>query len=88
MRTLIVLPTYNEAENIDGVLRRVRRAVPEADMLVIDDGSPDGTARLAEAVAASLGRIEVLRRPAKSGLGSAYRAGFRIGLARGYDAFV
>ncbi|HZJ27336.1 MAG TPA: polyprenol monophosphomannose synthase [Acidimicrobiia bacterium] len=88
MRTLVVLPTYNEAENIDTVLRRVRHVVPDADILVVDDGSPDGTADLAEKVAAQTGRIEVLRRAAKSGLGSAYRAGFRIGLARGYDALV
>lgn len=88
MRTLVVLPTYNEAENIDTVLRRVRAAVPDADILVVDDGSPDGTADLAEKTASQAGNIEVLRRAAKSGLGSAYRAGFRIGLARGYDAFV
>ncbi len=88
MRVLVVLPTYNESENIDEVLRRLRRAVPGADILVVDDGSPDGTADRAEALGAELGHVEVLRRPAKAGLGSAYRAGFRIGLARGYDVFV
>jgi dolichol-phosphate mannosyltransferase len=88
MRTLVVLPTYNEAENIDDVLTRLRRAVPDAHVLVIDDHSPDGTAERADKLALELGSIEVLRRPAKAGLGSAYRAGFRIGLARGYDAFV
>jgi dolichol-phosphate mannosyltransferase len=88
MRTFVVLPTYNESENIEVVLRRVRAAVPDADVLVVDDNSPDGTADLAEKVGVELGGIEVLRRPMKSGLGSAYRAGFRLGLDRGYDAFV
>jgi dolichol-phosphate mannosyltransferase len=88
MRTLVVLPTYNESENIETVVRRVREVVPTADILVVDDGSPDGTADIAEKLAVELGQIEVLRRAAKSGLGSAYRAGFRIGLERDYDAFV
>jgi dolichol-phosphate mannosyltransferase len=88
MRTFVVLPTYNESENIEVVLRRIRTVVPDADILVVDDNSPDGTGDLAQKVGVELGRIEVLRRPAKSGLGSAYRAGFRIGLDRGYDRFV
>ncbi|MGZ8764373.1 MAG: polyprenol monophosphomannose synthase [Acidimicrobiia bacterium] len=88
MRTLVVLPTYNESENIETVLRRVRAVEPEADILVVDDNSPDGTADIAEKVGLDLGRIEVLRRAAKSGLGSAYRAGFRLGLDRDYDRFV
>lgn len=88
MRTLVVLPTYNEAENIDDVLQRLRRAVPDAHVLVVDDRSPDGTADRAEKLGRELGNVEVLRRPAKAGLGSAYRSGFRIGLARGYDALV
>ncbi len=88
MRTLVVLPTYNEAENIEDVLSLVRRAVPEAHVLVVDDGSPDGTAEIAERVGAELGQIEIMRRAAKSGLGSAYRAGFRHGLAEGFEAFV
>jgi dolichol-phosphate mannosyltransferase len=70
------------------VLERTRAALPDADILVIDDGSPDGTAELAEKLGHTLGGIEVLRRPGKSGLGSAYRAGFRIGLARGYDVMI
>ena len=85
MRTLVVLPTYNEAENIDDVLTRLRRAVPDAHVLVVDDHSPDGTADRAEKLGLELGDVEVLRRPSKAGLGSAYRAGFRIGLARGFD---
>lgn len=88
MRTLIVLPTFEEAENIEEVLERVRAVVPDADVLVVDDNSPDGTADLAEASGARLGGVSVLRRPGKAGLGSAYRAGFAVGLREGYDALV
>jgi dolichol-phosphate mannosyltransferase len=70
------------------VLTRVRAAVPAASVLVVDDNSPDGTADLAERCGAALGRVEVLRRPAKAGLGSAYRAGFAHGLAGGHLALV
>ena len=87
-RTLVVLPTYDEAENIETVLRRVRFVVPDAHILVVDDSSPDGTAELAEDVARELGSISVLRRPRPDGLGAAYRAGFRWGLDRGYEVLV
>ncbi len=82
------MPTYREAENIETVLRQVREAVPHAQVLVVDDASPDGTAELAEKVGAEIGGVEILRRPGKAGLGSAYRDGFRWGLARGFEAFV
>jgi dolichol-phosphate mannosyltransferase len=88
MRALIILPTYNEAENIEAILRAVRGSVPAANILVVDDGSPDGTAEIVDRLAPELGQIEVLRRPGKAGLGSAYRAGFRIGLDQGYDVMV
>ena len=88
MRVLVLVPTYNEIENIEDVLRRARVALPEADVLVIDDGSPDGTADRAEKLDVDLGGIDVLRRGSKSGLGSAYRAGIRVGLARGYDVMI
>ncbi len=88
MRVLVVIPTYNESENIERVLRRIRDALPDATVLVVDDGSPDGTADLAEKVGKEIGQIELLRRTEKAGLGSAYRAGFRWGLDRGYDACV
>jgi len=88
VRTLVITPTYVEAENIDEFLRRARAALPSADILVVDDNSPDGTADIAEAAAAELGGIDVLRRPAKQGLGTAYRAGFAIGLEKGYEALV
>jgi dolichol-phosphate mannosyltransferase len=89
MKTLVVLPTYNESATIAEVLRRIRAgATHMIDILVVDDSSPDGTADLAQALADELGGVEVLRRPRKSGLGSAYREGFKIGLARGYEALV
>jgi dolichol-phosphate mannosyltransferase len=88
MRTLVVVPTYNEAENIVALLEAVRAAAPEVDVLVVDDGSPDGTGKLAEDAGSRLGRIDVLHRERKSGLGRAYRAGFAVGLERGYDALV
>ncbi|MFN2504179.1 MAG: polyprenol monophosphomannose synthase [Acidimicrobiales bacterium] len=88
MRTLVVLPTYEEADNIAEVLRRLRAAVPAADVLVVDDSSPDGTADVAKAAGHELGGVDVTVRPAKSGLGSAYRHGFREGLALGYDVLV
>lgn len=87
-RVLLITPTYQEAQNIEEFLRRAREGLPAADILVVDDNSPDGTADVADAAAILLGQIEVLRRPAKAGLGNAYRAGFAIGLARGYDVLV
>jgi dolichol-phosphate mannosyltransferase len=88
MHVLVVIPTYEEAENVDEVLRRVRSATPDADVLVVDDDSPDGTADLADAVGRELGSVEVLRKPREGGLGAAYRAGFDWGLERGYDVLV
>ena len=85
MRTLVVMPTYQEAGNIREVLTRIRDAAPEVDILVVDDSSPDGTADLARAVADDVGHIDVVVRPKKDGLGNAYRQGFAIGMERGYD---
>jgi dolichol-phosphate mannosyltransferase len=85
VRTLVITPTYDEAENIEEWLRRTRAAVPDADILVVDDNSPDGTAATAARVAEELGRIQILNRPAKEGLGVAYRAGLGAGLEQGYD---
>jgi glycosyltransferase involved in cell wall biosynthesis len=82
------VPTFEEVENIELLIRRVRHAVPDAHILVVDDNSGDGTAEKAEALGAELGGIEVLRRPRKMGLGSAYRAGHAVGMARGYDVMV
>lgn len=88
MRTLVVMPTYDEAPNIAEVLTRVRAAAPEVDLLVVDDNSPDGTADLARVTAAELGQIDVEVRGRKDGLGNAYRHGFRIGMDRGYEVLV
>jgi len=88
VRVLVVIPTYNEADNIERMLSRVREILPDAEVLVVDDGSPDGTADLVEKAAVTLGGVSLLRRAGKSGLGSAYRAGFAWGLERGYEAFV
>jgi dolichol-phosphate mannosyltransferase len=88
VRTLVVLPTFNEAENIEEVLRRLRAAVPECSVLVVDDGSPDGTAEIAEKLDGEVGPVAVMRRPSKSGLGSAYRAGFRRGIHEGFEVLV
>jgi dolichol-phosphate mannosyltransferase len=88
VRVLVVLPTYNESENIERVLWLVRSSLPDAGILVVDDGSPDGTASIVEGLAAEIGDVAVLRRSTKSGLGSAYRAGFGWGLERGFEAFV
>jgi dolichol-phosphate mannosyltransferase len=88
VRPLIITPTYQEAENIVEFLTRVRAAVPLADVLVVDDDSPDGTADLAEETGRATGHVEVLRRPKKAGLGEAYRAGFTVGIERGYDVLV
>lgn len=88
MNTLVVLPTFNEAQSIEEVLRRTRAALPDATILVVDDGSPDGTADLAEKVGDELGGIEIMRRNAQQGLGDAYRAGFAWGLEHGAEAMV
>jgi dolichol-phosphate mannosyltransferase len=85
---LVIVPTYNEAGSLPGVLARLLEAVPDADVLVVDDGSPDGTGSIADALAADEKRIAVLHRPAKAGLGAAYLAGFAWGLARCYDVLV
>jgi dolichol-phosphate mannosyltransferase len=88
VRTLVVLPTFEEAANIREAIVRLRAALPDADVLVVDDNSPDGTADIAKAAAEELGRVDVSVRPGKAGLGSAYRHGFELALERGYDAVV
>ena len=85
---VVVLPTYNERENLEGMVRRLRHAAPDADLLVVDDGSPDGTGALADELATSDSQVRVLHRPAKQGLGAAYLAGFGWALEHGYDLVV
>ena len=87
-RVAVIVPTYNERANLEQIASRLRTAVPDADLLVVDDNSPDGTGEAADKLAAGDARIHVLHRPAKAGLGSAYIAGFRWALERGYDVLV
>jgi dolichol-phosphate mannosyltransferase len=87
-RILVIIPTYDEAENIRLITDRVRRAVPSVDILVADDNSPDGTGVIADELAAADDHIFVLHRPGKQGLGEAYKAGFAWAKDKGYDAVV
>jgi dolichol-phosphate mannosyltransferase len=84
-RAVICLPTYDERENLAPILDAIHAVEPRVDVLVVDDASPDGTGDLADAIAARDGRVRVLHRPGKQGLGRAYLAGFSWALARGYD---
>lgn len=88
MRALLVLPTYEEADNIAAVLEAIRAVSADIHVLVVDDGSPDRTADIARAQASRLGNISVLTRGDKLGLGSAYKDGFKWGLERGYEVLV
>jgi dolichol-phosphate mannosyltransferase len=85
MRLLVIAPTYDERANLEPFVSSLFAALPSAELLVVDDASPDGTGALADAIAARDARVSVLHRPCKLGLGSAYVAGFERALARGYD---
>jgi dolichol-phosphate mannosyltransferase len=85
---LVVVPTYNERDNLAPIISRLRTAVPSVDVLVVDDGSPDGTGELADKLAADDDQVHVLHRTEKAGLGAAYIAGFRWGMARDYQVLV
>jgi glycosyltransferase involved in cell wall biosynthesis len=88
VRVTVVVPTYNEADNIDRLCRAVRAVAPAAMMLIVDDASPDGTADLADRLGEELGNITVLRRAGKTGLGDAYRAGLRAAIEAGAEICV
>ncbi len=87
-RTIVLIPTYNERENLPLIVGRLRSAVPTADVLVLDDGSPDGTGTVADELAQADGQVHVLHRASKQGLGRAYLAGFAWAMERGYDVLV
>ncbi|MEO3854033.1 polyprenol monophosphomannose synthase [Acrocarpospora sp. B8E8] len=87
-RVLVIVPTYNERENLPLIVKRLRTALPDVDVLVADDNSPDGTGKVADELAADDAQVHVLHRPGKQGLGTAYIAGFQWGLAEGYDVLV
>jgi len=84
----VIIPTYNERDNLEPIVGRIRAAVPDAHVLVVDDASPDGTGEIADKLEASDSHVHVLHRPGKSGLGTAYIAGFTWGLENGYDVLV
>lgn len=84
----VIIPTYNERDNLEPIISRVRSAVPDADVLVVDDGSPDGTGEIADKLATSDSQIHVMHRQSKAGLGAAYIAGFGWALERGYGVLV
>jgi dolichol-phosphate mannosyltransferase len=87
-KTLVIIPTFNERENIAAIIGRVRASVPQADVLVADDNSPDGTGGIVDELAAADTAIHALHRAGKEGLGAAYLAGFSWGLAAGYEVLV
>jgi dolichol-phosphate mannosyltransferase len=87
-RVLVVIPTYNEADNLPVIVARVRAAVPQVDILVADDNSPDGTGAIADEISANDEQVHVLHRPGKQGLGAAYVAGFAWAREHGYEAVV
>ncbi len=87
-RTLVIIPTYNERDNIGRIVERLHAALPRTDVLIVDDGSPDGTGAIADGLAEADNRIHVMHRTEKNGLGAAYIAGFRWGLDRDYTVLV
>lgn len=88
VRTCVIIPTYNEAENLPRAVAGVRSACPDCDVLVVDDSSPDGTGEIADRLSADDTRVHVLHRAGKEGLGAAYLAGFAWALSNGYDVIV
>ncbi|MFE5329053.1 polyprenol monophosphomannose synthase [Embleya sp. NPDC056575] len=87
-KVLVIIPTYNESENIEPIVARLRAAVPDVDVLIADDNSPDGTGDIADTLAEHDPHVQVMHRAGKEGLGAAYIAGFRWGIDRGYDVLV
>lgn len=87
-RTIVILPTYNEADNLPLIVKAIETAEPHVDILVVDDNSPDGTGRIADELARDHTAVRVLHRPSKQGLGRAYVAGFAYALSAGYDCII
>jgi dolichol-phosphate mannosyltransferase len=88
LKPLIIIPTYNEIDNLRPLTQKVLASAPSVDILVVDDGSPDGTGQLADTLSRENSKIQVLHRTKKMGLGTAYVNGFRWGLEKGYDALI
>lgn len=88
IKVIVVIPTYNEVENLVPLVTAIQDSLPESHVLVVDDNSPDGTGELAETLAKETGKVHVLHRPGKQGLGTAYVAGFRYALTCGYQRVI
>jgi dolichol-phosphate mannosyltransferase len=88
VKVLVIVPTYNESDNVERIVTRLHSSVPDSHALIVDDASPDGTGKIADAMAEADERVHVLHRARKNGLGAAYVAGFRWGLEHGYDVLV
>lgn len=88
MNVLVVIPTYNESENIKDMIKEIFRFLPEANILIVDDNSPDGTAEIVKKIMEKDKRVNLILRERKEGLGKAYKEGFKWGIERGYDAII
>lgn len=88
MKALVIIPTYNEAENVEDILQKTLKVSPDVEVLVVDDNSPDGTGDIVEKLSKGNPRIHLLRRPDKMGLGSAYIAGFKYAIKNGYQRVI
>jgi dolichol-phosphate mannosyltransferase len=88
LKTLVIVPTYNERENLTRLVEAALAATPEIELLIVDDNSPDGTGKIADEIAVKNPRVHVMHRPGKLGLGTAYIAGFGWGLKRDYEAMM
>lgn len=86
MKSLIIIPTYNEGENIENLLKKIFEILPSTNVLIVDDNSPDGTASLVQKLMENDQRVFLIQRPGKLGLGTAYITGFKFALERGYEA--
>jgi dolichol-phosphate mannosyltransferase len=85
LRTVVIIPTYNEAENVPSLIERILGLDEDVDVLIVDDNSPDGTGEVVDTIAQNDSRVQVIHRQAKLGLGTAYTAGFMQALDQGYD---
>jgi dolichol-phosphate mannosyltransferase len=88
MKALVIIPTYNESDNVERIVTRTHTTLPEVHVLIVDDASPDGTGKIADLMAETDERVHVLHRSGKAGLGTAYVAGFGWGLEHDYDVLV
>ena len=88
MKSIVIIPTYNEIDNIERIIKKIHEVMPEIHVLIVDDNSPDGTSQAVEKIMTNDNRIFLLKRPGKMGLGTAYCDGFRFSLDRNYEAIL